>query len=164
MTTLTFDEMLEKANAAIATAHKDSAVYVGCDSLRYKKNGEWHAKYSIVIIVHKEQKKGGQLFHTLVSQRDFGNLKARLLTEAQFAIQAVEGIVDACLENDIPIHVHLDLNPSPNHKSNVAVKEACGWVLGATGIEADIKPYGWAASAAADHAVRGKVREGVVLN
>jgi predicted RNase H-related nuclease YkuK (DUF458 family) len=153
----TFEQMINDANEEIRKAHKDSAVYIGCDSLRFKKGKQFYAKYSVVIILHKEQRHGGKLFHSLSVEKDYGNLRQRLMNEAQIAIQAVEGVMDACLENDIPIHVHLDLNPNPNHKSNIAVKEACGWVLGATGIQADIKPNSWAASSAADHAVRGKL-------
>ena len=150
--------MIEKANEAIVTAHPNSAVYIGCDSMRFKKNGIWYAKYSVVIILHKECSKGGQLFHSLSVEKDYGAMKQRLMNEAQLTIRAFEGVVDSCLENDIGIHIHLDLNPDPKHKSNIAVKEACGWVLGSTGISPDIKPASWAASSAADHAVRGKIK------
>jgi predicted RNase H-related nuclease YkuK (DUF458 family) len=52
------------------------------------------------------------------------------------------------------MEIHLDLNPSPNHKSNIAVKEAIGWVRGSFGFDPMIKPESFAATHAADHAVR----------
>jgi predicted RNase H-related nuclease YkuK (DUF458 family) len=41
------------------------------------------------------------------------------------------------------------------YKSNVAVKEALGYVKGTLGIDAKIKPDSFAATHAADHVVRG---------
>jgi predicted RNase H-related nuclease YkuK (DUF458 family) len=52
------------------------------------------------------------------------------------------------------MEVHLDINPDPKHKSNVAVKEALGWVKGSLNLDAKIKPASFAATHAADHAVR----------
>ena len=158
----TFEDMIEQANIAIRKATSESAIYIGCDSQRFKKGSKFYAKYSTVIILHKEQKHGGKLFRSLDVREDYGNIKQRLLAEAGDSIRAFEGVVDACLEMDISVHIHLDLNADPKHKSNAAVKEACGWVLGSTGVVPDIKPLAWAASSAADHDVRGKFHTGVL--
>ena len=149
---------IEQACAFIREASANSSVYIGSDSIRSKHKGGWIARYATVIIVHKDSRHGGKVFTWIEEQPDYGNLKQRLLYEAQCAIHAVDGVIDAVLEKDLHIEVHLDLNPSPNHKSNVAVKEACGWVLGATGIDPKIKPDGFASSHAADAAVKGKLK------
>jgi predicted RNase H-related nuclease YkuK (DUF458 family) len=55
---------------------------------------------------------------------------------------------------DRHFEVHIDINPNPRYKSNVAVKEALGYVKGNLGIDAKIKPDAFAAMHAADHLVR----------
>lgn len=144
--------MYEEAKKAILGSSPQSAVYIGTDSIRYKKNKQWYAKYSTVIIVHMDSKKGCKLFHESVDMPDYGNLKQRLLTEVQFAVAAASEVIDVL--GDRHMEVHIDVNPNPKHKSNIAVKEALGWVRGSLGIDAKIKPDSWAATHAADHAVR----------
>jgi len=144
--------MFEDAKKAIMNSSQSSSVYVGADSIRYKKNKKWMAKYSTVIILHKDSRHGCQIFHHTVDLEDYGNLKQRLLTEVQFAVDAATDILEVL--GGRHMSVHLDINPNPKHKSNVAVKEALGWVKGCLGIDAQIKPLAWAATHAADHVVR----------
>lgn len=144
--------MYEEAKEAILGSSPQSSVYIGTDSIRYKKKGQWYAKYSTVVIVHMDSKKGCKLFHESVDMPDYGNLKQRLLTEVQFAVAAASEIVDVL--GNRHMEIHLDINPNPKHKSSVAVKEALGWVKGSLGIDAKIKPASFAATHAADHAVR----------
>jgi uncharacterized protein len=144
--------MYEEARQAILESSPQSSVYIGADSIRFKKKGVWHAKYSTVIIVHMDSKKGCKLFHESIDMPDYGNLKQRLLTEVQFAVQAASEVIDVL--GDRHMEIHLDINPNPKHKSNVAVKEALGWVKGSLGMDAKIKPASFAATHAADHAVR----------
>lgn len=149
------NQWLEDAKQAIITSSPDSSVYVGTDSIRYKKDGVWMARYSTVVVVHMDSSKGCKLFFNSESMPDYGNLKQRLLNEVMFAISTCMEIVD--ILGGRHLEIHLDLNPSPNHKSNVAVKEALGYVRGQLGFNPMIKPNAWAATHAADHAVRGKI-------
>jgi len=48
-----------------------------------------------------------------------------------------------------PFEVHLDINPNPDHRSSMIVKEAVGYVL-AQGLKPVLKPDAVAASAVAD--------------
>jgi len=144
--------MFDEAKKAILESSPQSSVYVGCDSIRYKKKGEWWAKYSTCIIVHKDSRHGCKIYHESIDMRDYGNLKQRLLTEVQLAVDAATEIVEVI--GDRHLELHIDINPDPRHKSNVAVKEALGWVRGSLGFEAKIKPDSWAATHCADHAVR----------
>jgi predicted RNase H-related nuclease YkuK (DUF458 family) len=77
-----------------------------------------------------------------------------MMNEVMFATNAALEIVDF-LEGR-HMEIHLDINPSPKHKSNVAMKEAMGYVLGNTGIQPMLKPDAWAASHASDHCARQK--------
>ncbi|NBP64477.1 MAG: hypothetical protein EBU66_07435 [Bacteroidetes bacterium] len=143
----------DDAKEAILNSSESSSVYIGADSIRFKKrNGDWYAKYSTVIILHVDSKHGAKIFHKSVEMRDYGNLRQRLITEAGFAIEAASEIVDVI--GNRHMEIHLDINPNPKHKSNIAVKEALGYVKGTTGLDAVIKPHSFAATHAADHVVR----------
>jgi predicted RNase H-related nuclease YkuK (DUF458 family) len=144
--------MYDKARAAILNSSPQSSIYIGCDSIRYKIKDKWFAKYSTVIVVHMDSKHGCKLFHESVDLPDYGNLKQRLLNEVMYAITAATEVIDVV--GDRHIEVHLDINPSPEHKSNVAVKEALGYVKGQLGLDAVIKPHAFAATHCADYLVR----------
>lgn len=144
--------MIEEAKQAIIESSPESSVYIGCDSIRYRKNKIWHAKYSTVVIVHMDSKHGCRIFHESFDEPDYGNLKQRLLNEVNYAVAAATEIIDVL--GDRHMEVHLDINPNPKHKSSVAVKEALGWVKGSLGLDAVVKPHSFAATHAADHVVR----------
>lgn len=148
MTTTYIDE----ARKAIQASSLESSVYIGCDSIRFKKNGLWHARYSTVIIVHMDSNRGCKLFYDSQVMQDFGVIKQRMLNEVMFAVNAAMEIIDDIGNRHFELHI--DINPNPKHKSNVAVKEALGYVRGNLGIEAKIKPHAFAAMHAADHLVR----------
>jgi predicted RNase H-related nuclease YkuK (DUF458 family) len=145
---------IDAAKKAIAESSPSSSIYIGCDSIRYKKHDRWYAKFSAVIIVHMDSKKGCRLFHNSVDMPDYGNIKQRLLTEVQHAVTTAAEIIDVI--GDRHLEIHIDVNPNPKHKSNIAVREALGWVQGSLGIDAKIKPDAWAATHCADHLVRNK--------
>jgi predicted RNase H-related nuclease YkuK (DUF458 family) len=144
--------MFEDAKRAISSSSPSSSVYIGADSIRYRKNNQWWAKYSTVIVLHIDSKHGCKLFHRSVDMLDYGSLKQRLLTEVMYAIEAASEVIEEVGNRHLEIHI--DVNPSPKHKSSIAVKEALGYVKGSLGLDAVIKPASWAASHAADHLVR----------
>ena len=148
--------MLDKARKAISESSAESSIYIGGDSIRFKKNGKWFARYATVVIVHIDSKHGGKIFHFQDVVPDYGNMKQRLLTEVMNTVNLALELLDVI--GDRHLEIHLDLNKSPKHKSFVAVQEALGYVRGVMphGTDVRIKPEGWAASHAADHCVRGK--------
>lgn len=147
--------MLDRAIEAIKNSSKESSVYIGGDSVRFRKHGKWYARYSVVVILHIDSKHGCKLFHKTETHMDFGNMKQRLLTETWMTVEVALELLEAI--GDRHLEIHLDLNANPKHKSNVAVKEALGYVHGSLpGVEAKIKPHAFAAAHAADHVARGK--------
>ena len=148
--------MYELARKIIANSSPDSSIYIGCDSKVFKSNDRWFARYVTVIVVHRDSKHGAQVFHYSETQPDYKNIRTRMVTEAYHAIKVFDGIADVV--GDRHVEIHLDINASPEYKSNTAAAEAVGYVLGVTGIKPKIKPEAFAASYAADHCVRGKNR------
>ena len=133
-------------------------VYLGGDSQKFKKNGEWFAKFTVVFIIHINDSNGGKIFHYTETERVYdkhmNKPRMRLMTE-------VRKIVDAYLQfgeilEDRDVEIHLDINSDENQVSNMVVREAVGYCLGMTGIDAKVKPQAWAAAHAADHLVRNK--------
>lgn len=153
---------IDTAITAIRKSSPESKIYVGCDSVRFKKKlkGEdksrWFARYSVVIVLHNSIgsiTKGCSLFHNTFVESDYsikGDCKLRMMREAQEAIEVGVKIREAMGINDPrSIQIHLDINPSKMYASSVAVSEALGWATG-MGFDAKIKPEAFAASYAAD--------------
>lgn len=150
------EQWIKDAKTAIEASSLESSIYVGCDSVRFKnKQGKWMARYSTVIVIHKDSRRGCTVHHGSVVLPDYGEktegLRQRLMTEVSYAISTVLEILPSVGERHIEIH--LDINSSDMHKSNMAAKEALGYVKGTLGFDAHIKPLSWAATHAADHAV-----------
>ena len=138
-----------KAREAIAASSAQSAIYIGCDSLRIPAKNK--AVFSTVVVLHMDSKHGCKIFHNQVTIPDYGQMRPRLLMEVQYALEAFYAIED--IVGNRRLEIHLDVNPDPRHASNVVTSEALGWVRG-LGIEARIKPDSFAATTAADHFVR----------
>ena len=141
--------MWSNARKAILESSEQSSIYIGCDSLRIPAKNK--AVFSTVIVLHRDSKHGCKIFHNQVTIPDFGQMRPRLMTEVQYALEAFYAIED--IVGDRRLEVHLDVNPDPKHASNAVTSEALGWVR-SLGIEARIKPDSFAATTAADHFVR----------
>lgn len=144
---------LKQVQSAIKSSSPTSRVYVGCDSKRSRKTGE--VKYATVVILHFDGKHGAKMWSFIDNEMDYSPAtkpRMRLITEAYKAVDIASQIVDVV--GDRHFEVHLDLNTSPKHKSNLAVKEALGYVMGVLGFDAKLKPEAWASSSAADKLVQ----------
>lgn len=141
--------MWSKAKEAIRNSSQESSIYIGCDSRRIPSKKK--ALFSTVIVLHKDSKRGCAVFHNQIALPDYGQLRPRLMTETQLAIEAFTAIEDVI--GNRKLEIHLDVNSDPKHASNVVAAEALGWVR-SLGIQARIKPDSFAATTAADHCVR----------
>jgi predicted RNase H-related nuclease YkuK (DUF458 family) len=142
-------EFVDKCKEAIQTASASSSFYIGCDSsVSRQKDGRKTAHYVVVFIVHMNSANGARIIHHDYTLPEYGNLKQRLQNEANFAFGLALEVLEEL--NGRQLEVHLDINPNPKHKSNVAVKEVLSYARG-LGLNAKIKPDSFAASHAADH-------------
>lgn len=139
---------LEELKEFISNSSDDTAVYVGCDSKRYKKRGKRKVVYVTVVVVHYDGCKGARVFRQIKIDDDHGQIQTRLLQEVWCAVEMALEISPAV--GDREFQVHLDLNPNPEHKSSVVVKQATGMVLGMLGFQPKLKPESMASSACAD--------------
>lgn len=155
---------IEDARASIKNSSQSSSIYIGADSVRFKKGfnkdgrDKWFARYATVVVVHKDSCHGCSVFFNNEVLPDYSQdptrLRTRLLTEVQFSVDAFLAIED--LIGTRKLEIHLDVNPDPMHASNIVAKEAAGWVMG-LGVNYKIKNEAWAASTAADYCANGRV-------
>lgn len=141
---------------AIEASPEDSSVYIGADSKQYTSEGVAYVAYVTVVILHFGSSRGASIFRSLRIDRDYGNLRQRLMTEVYHAGEVGYEIAD-CI-GDRGFEVHLDINRDTRYKSSALVKEATGYVLGTLGIVPKLKPEAFAASAVADRYAVGNAK------
>ena len=162
---LNYDEI----NKFIRNSSAESVIMIGCDSVRVKKGKRMFARYSTVVCIRKATGTGNDVMYhgsrvfgasctlpdygTVIRSGKMKNLKMRLMQEVTFALEAFEKTWEAI--GDRTFEIHLDISSRPECESNVALKEARGYVMGMTGYEPEFKPHALAASFAADAHVHG---------
>jgi len=139
----------------IRNSSNESAVYVGCDSQRFKEGNSWYIVYVTAVVIHKDQAHGANILYGSEIVKDYsGSLHERLFNEAMKAV-AVAMELQPIVEGRT-FQVHLDINKNPDHKSNSVMSSAIGYVKGCLGLDPVLKSddpmadYPIAASAAAD--------------
>ena len=136
----------------------NSSVYIGADSVKFKRKGVWWARHTVAFIVHIGSKHGGKIFHTTATERDYDPKKEkprmRLMTEVYKAVEVYLQFADVL--EDLPVEIHIDINPDEKHNSCIVLREALGYVKGMTGLDGVPKPDAWAASTVSDYGARGK--------
>lgn len=132
----------------------DTKVYIGCDSYRKRKNKQWFAHYTTVVVVHVDGSRGCKIFYEKSSEVDYDQKKnrpqMRMMNEVYKASEMFLTL-SPHIERDIEIHV--DINPDECHGSSCAYSQALGYIQGVCGVKPKFKPDAWAASKGAD---RGK--------
>jgi len=153
----TQDEV-EEIKEYLANVEENSRIYLGCDSLKYKKGKTWYARYTTVLVVHIAASKGCKVFGFTERERDFDPNKEkprmRLMNEAYKVTSLYMELAEEL--EAFEVEIHLDINPNKEHNSSIVINEATGYVLGMTGKKAKAKPEAFAASYCADWMVRNK--------
>jgi predicted RNase H-related nuclease YkuK (DUF458 family) len=151
---------VEKVKAELQGLNEGTKVYIGCDSIKYKKNkvkgkgGDWYAKYTTVLVIHKNGKNGCSVYGRIEDERDFDQNKKRPSMRLMNEVYKVSGLyaefAEIFEEFDIEVEVHLDISEDKMYGSSCVVDQAIGYVKGMCNVDAKIKPFAWAASYAAD--------------
>ena len=80
------------------------------------------------------------------------SIKERMLVEVAKSIDIAYQLCDLFTRYDVDMEVHADINTNPNFKSNEALKEAMGYILG-MGFAFKAKPEAFASSSCANKVV-----------
>lgn len=80
------------------------------------------------------------------------SLRERMIAEVAKSIEIAYELCKLLDEYDVALEVHADINTDPHFQSNLALKEAMGYILG-MGFVFKAKPDAFASSSCADKVV-----------
>jgi predicted RNase H-related nuclease YkuK (DUF458 family) len=122
-------------------------VCIGTDS-QVKANT---TDFATVIVFLRERKGGFMFFHNEKVSKTY-HIKERMLLEVAKSIDIAYQLCDVFIEHGVEMEIHADINTSPQFKSNDALKESMGYILG-MGFAFKVKPQAFASSCCADRIV-----------
>ena len=104
------------------------------------------------VIVFLREKKGGFMFISNYTSKQTMSLRERMIAEVGKSVEVAYSLCDLLDKFDVGLEVHADINTDPHFQSNVALKEAMGYILG-MGFVFKAKPDAFASSSCADKVV-----------
>ena len=143
---------IEEVKRYIDAQSRETKLYIGADSERFRKEGVWYADYTLAVVVHIDGCHGCKIFGEVQTEIDY-DFKAskpsmRLMNEVYKVADLYREIVDAI--GDREVQIHLDINPDIMHNSSVVLQQAIGYIKGVCNVTPLVKPKAFAASYAAD--------------
>jgi predicted RNase H-related nuclease YkuK (DUF458 family) len=123
-------------------------VCIGTDSQVKGKETE----FGTVIVFIRKGKGGFMYIHNETTKQKM-SIKQRMLTEVAMSIDVAYGLCRLFTLYDVDMEVHADINTNPSFKSNDALKEAMGYIMG-MGFAFKAKPEAFASSSCANKAVQ----------
>jgi predicted RNase H-related nuclease YkuK (DUF458 family) len=123
-------------------------VCIGTDSQVKGKVTE----FATVIVFIRKGKGGFMYIHNEATTKKM-SIKERMLSEVAKSIDVAYSLCRLFTVYDVDMEVHADINTNPNFKSNDALKEAMGYIMG-MGFAFRAKPYAFASSSCANKIVQ----------
>lgn len=123
-------------------------VCIGTDSQVKGKETEF-----ATVIVFIRKGKGGFMFIHNETTRQKMSIKQRMLSEVAMSIDVAYALCRLFTLYDVDMEVHADINTNPSFKSNDALKEAMGYIIG-MGFAFKAKPEAFASSSCANKIVQ----------
>lgn len=108
-------------------------------------------EFATVIVFLREGSGGFMFIHNESSFQKY-SVKERMLVEVAKSIEIAYELCPLFTEYDVDMEVHADINTNPQFKSNEALREAMGYILG-MGFAFKAKPEAFASSCCANKAV-----------
>ena len=104
------------------------------------------------VIVFLREKHGGFMYICNETTTKPYSIKERMLLEVARSIEIAYELCDLFNKYDVDMEVHADINTNPQFKSNEALREAMGYILG-MGFAFKAKPEAFASSSCANKMV-----------
>jgi predicted RNase H-related nuclease YkuK (DUF458 family) len=146
------NDILESVESTILreiAENNEISICIGADSQMHASNAEF-----ATVIVFLRKKRGGFIFVDKEEIPNYkGSLKQRMLDEVSRSIAIAYQLCPLLERYDIPMEVHADINTDPHFDSNIALKEAMGYILG-MGFQFKAKPDAFASSNCANKVVQ----------
>ena len=122
-------------------------VCIGTDS---QVKGQ-ETEFATVIVFLREGHGGFMFIHNDKAKQRY-TIKERMLMEVAKSIEIAYELCNLFTLYDVDMEVHADINTNPQFKSNEALREAMGYILG-MGFAFKAKPEAFASSSCANKAV-----------
>jgi len=129
------------------TGH-EMKVCIGTDSQVKGKETE----FATVIVFIRKGKGGFMYIHNEITKQRM-SIKQRMLMEVGKSIEVAYALCNIFSRFSVDMEVHADINTNPNFKSNDALKEAMGYIVG-MGFAFKAKPEAFASSNCANKVVQ----------
>jgi len=123
-------------------------VCIGTDSQVKGKETEF-----ATVIVFIRKGKGGFMYISNEITKQQMSIKQRMLTEVGRSIEVAYALCNIFSRFSVSMEVHADINTNPNFKSNDALKDAMGYIVG-MGFAFKAKPDAFASSSCANKVVQ----------
>jgi len=129
-------------------AGNDLKVCIGTDSQVKGKETE----FATVIVFIRKGKGGFMYIHNETTMQKM-SIKQRMLMEVSKSIDVAYALCRLFTLYGVDMEVHADINTNPSFKSNDALKEAMGYIMG-MGFAFRAKPDAFASSSCANKVVQ----------
>ncbi|HMU48032.1 MAG TPA: ribonuclease H-like YkuK family protein [Chitinophagaceae bacterium] len=123
-------------------------VCIGTDSQVKGKETE----FATVIVFIRKGKGGFMYIHNEITRQKM-SIKQRMLMEVGKSIEVAYALCNIFSRFSVDLEVHADINTNPNFKSNDALKDAMGYIVG-MGFAFKAKPEAFASSNCANKVVQ----------
>jgi len=108
-------------------------------------------EFATVIVFLREGRGGFMFIHNEKTMQPF-SIKERMLVEVAKSIEIAYELCELFTVYEVDMEVHADINTNPSFKSNEALREAMGYILG-MGFAFKAKPEAFASSSCANKIV-----------
>ena len=129
-------------------AGHEMKVCIGTDSQVKGKETE----FATVIVFIRKGKGGFMYIHNEITKQRM-SIKQRMLMEVGKSIEIAYALCNIFSRFSVDMEVHADINTNPNFKSNDALKDAMGYIVG-MGFAFKAKPEAFASSNCANKVVQ----------
>jgi hypothetical protein len=144
---LPIKDAVEQAIIKENDAGNNLKVCIGTDSQVKGKITE----FATVIVFLREGRGGFMFLHNDSTTHQY-SIKERMLVEVAKSIEIAYELCDLFTLYNVDMEVHADINTNPQFKSNEALREAMGYILG-MGFAFKAKPEAFASSCCANKVV-----------
>ena len=144
---LPIKDAVEQVIIKESEAGNNLKVCIGTDSQVKGKITE----FATVIVFLREGRGGFMFLHNDSTTHQY-SIKERMLVEVAKSIEIAYELCDLFTLYDVDMEVHADINTNPQFKSNEALREAMGYILG-MGFAFKAKPEAFASSSCANKVV-----------
>ncbi len=109
-------------------------------------------EFATVIVFIRKGKGGFMYIHNETTKQKM-SVKERMLIEVAKSIDVAYSLCNIFSRYSVDMEVHADINTNPNFKSNDALKDAMGYIMG-MGFAFKAKPHAFASSSCANKVVQ----------